>query len=320
MRIGIVGGGQLGRMLALAGIPMGLSFRFLEKNPEAVRGLGEVFEDLDRFADGCDAVTYEWENVPLEQVRWLEERLPVWPPSRALEVSQDRLREKEFFRALGIETAPFDTGRFPGIAKTRRMGYDGRGQRRVESAAEVREGEIVEEIVAFEREVALLAVRSKTGEVRTYPLIETAHRDGILVRAEAPLEGVAPDYAHRIMEELDYVGILALEMFEVGGRLIANEMAPRVHNSGHWTIEGAYTSQFENHLRAGLGWPLGRTEARGKAICYNLIGELPPPDRFPDGHYHAYGKTVRPGRKVGHVTTLDGVTLPELTPLEVRRA
>ncbi len=305
MIVGILGGGQLGRMLALAGIPMGLEFRFLEKNPEAVRGLGEVFTELEPFAKGCDAVTYEWENVPVEQVQWLEERLPVWPGSRALEVSQDRLREKEFLNGLGIETAPFNTGRFPGIAKTRRMGYDGKGQRRVNAADEVGPDEIVEDILTFEREVALLAVRSRQGEIRTYPLIETTHRDGILVKAEAPVAEVAPDYAHRIMEELDYVGVMALEMFEVQGRLIANEMAPRVHNSGHWTIEGAYTSQFENHLRAGLGWPLGRTEARGHALSFNLIGELPDPSKFPEGHYHAYGKAVRPGRKVGHVTMID---------------
>lgn len=321
MIVGIVGGGQLGRMLALAGIPLGLSFRFLDSSCEAVTGLGECFTDLEAFARGCEAVTYEFENVPLESVRWLEERLPVWPSSRALEVSQDRLREKEFLASLGIPTAPYNTGVFPGIAKTRRLGYDGKGQRRVTSADQVTSEEIVEEIIPFQRELALLAVRSGK-EFRAYPLIETTHREGILVKARAPASGSAPDYARRLMEKLDYVGVLALEMFDVGGRLLANEMAPRVHNSGHWTIEGAFTSQFENHLRAGLGWPLGDTSVRGSgAICYNLIGQLPSPSELPGfAHYHAYGKSVRPGRKVGHVTVLDGATIPSLEVAYARQA
>ncbi len=313
MKIGVLGGGQLGRMLALAGIPMGLEFRFLEERPEAVRGLGECCTDLEQFARGLDAVTYEFENVPLESVRWLEQRLPVWPSSRALEVSCDRQVEKDFLTSLGIPTAPYGTDiAYPALAKKRRLGYDGKGQRRIARPDELKEDELAEEIVAFGRELALLAVRSKAGEIKTYPLTETVHRDGILVKASAPAEGPVPDYARRILEKLDYVGVLALEMFEQGDRLLANEMAPRVHNSGHWTIEGALTSQFENHLRAGLGWPLGDTKARESTVMYNLIGELPGPERFPGAHYHAYGKAPRPGRKVGHVTLLGGGILPEL--------
>lgn len=320
MKIGILGGGQLGRMLALAGIPLGLEFRFLDPSGEAVRGLGELTDDLQQFARGLDAVTYEFENVPVDSVRWLEERLPVWPNSRALEVSQDRLLEKQFLQRLGIPTAPFNTGVFPGLAKTRRLGYDGKGQRRVTSADQVGENEIVEEYVPFERELSLLAVRSKSGEVKSWPLIETTQRDGILVKARAPVEGVPPDYAVRVLEELDYVGVLALELFEHEGGYLANEMAPRVHNSGHWTLEGSFTSQFENHLRAGLGWPLGETEMRCPATCYNLIGRQADPGSFPGAHFHWYGKSVKPGRKVGHVTALEGRVIEELEVAHARSA
>lgn len=320
MKIGILGGGQLGRMLALAGIPLGLELRFLDASGEAVRGLGELTDDLEEFARGLDAVTYEFENVPVDSVRWLEERLPVWPNSRALEVSQDRLLEKQFLQRLGIPTAPFNTGFFPGLAKTRRMGYDGKGQRRVTAADQVGPDEIVEEYVPFERELSLLAVRSRDGQVKSWPLIETTQRDGILVKARAPVEGTPPDYAARVMQELDYVGVLALELFEHEGRYLANEMAPRVHNSGHWTIEGSFTSQFENHLRAGLGWPLGDTEMRCPATCYNLIGRAASPGDFPEAHFHWYGKSVKPGRKVGHVTALEGRVIEELEVAYARSA
>lgn len=341
MRIGILGGGQLGRMLALAGYPLGLTFRFLDPSPEACAGqVGELlvgpFQDKDllaRFAQGLDLVTYEFENVPVEAARFLEGLLPVYPPSRALEVAQDRLLEKRFFQDLGVPTPPFHPvdglpeleeglGRvgLPALLKTRRGGYDGKGQALVRSWAEAEgafralggSGLILEGYVPFDREVSLLAVRGLRGEVAFYPLVESRHQGGILRLSLAPapqasqaLQEKAEGYARRALEALGYVGVLALEFFQVGGELLFNEMAPRVHNSGHWTIEGAETSQFQNHLRAFLGLPLGSTAPRGHSAMVNLIG-LRPDFRevlkIPGAHLHWYGKAVRPRRKVGHIT------------------
>jgi 5-(carboxyamino)imidazole ribonucleotide synthase len=341
MTVGILGGGQLGRMLALAGYPLGLRFRFLDPSPEAPAGhLGELIsayydspETLARFASGLEVITYEWENVPLEAVRFLEQRAPVYPPARALAAGQDRLEEKEFFRSLGIPTPPFapvntreelDAARawlgLPAVLKTRRLGYDGKGQVVLRDGADVERAWralgsvplILEGWVPFEREVSLLAARGKGGETAFYPLVENHHPGGILGLSLAPapgltreLQALAEGYARAVLETLEYVGVLAIEFFQAGGRLLANEMAPRVHNSGHWTIEGAETSQFENHLRAVLGLPLGSTAPVGYSAMLNLIGETPAPEavlRVPGAHLHLYGKTARPGRKLGHLT------------------
>ena len=344
--IGILGGGQLGRMLALAGYPLGLRFRFLDPAAEApaeqvaerISGAYEDIVALEQFAPGLDLVTYEFENVPVETSRFLGQRLPVLPPAEALEAAQDRVVEKSFFRKAGLATAPFEAvegrqelaaavGRLglPAVLKTRRYGYDGKGQFLLREPDDVARAWdklggvplVLEGFVSFEREVSLLAVRSRSGEVAFYPLVENHHRDGMLRLSLAPAPGLTPelqaeaeDHGRRVLEGLNYVGVLAIEFFQVaatdgGGRLRANEMAPRVHNSGHWTIEGAETSQFENHLRAILGLPLGSTAPRGHSAMLNLIGRIPESSTLlalPGAHLHDYGKTPRPGRKLGHLT------------------
>jgi 5-(carboxyamino)imidazole ribonucleotide synthase len=311
--VAVIGGGQLGRMLGLAGIPLGLDFRFLDPSEDApAKAVGELvvgpYDDelsLRRLARGADVVTYEFENVPAAAARSVD----AVPSARALAPTQDRLEEKELFRRLGIPTPEFRAPTMPAIAKTRRLGYDGKGQRLITSLVDLREDEIAEQIVEFRRELSILAVRSTRGETAFYPLVENSHRDGILRLSRAPVdahEAVAQDYASRLLDALRYAGVLALELFELeDGRLLANEVAPRVHNSGHWTIEGARTSQFENHLRAILGLPLGSTETPQPVAMVNLIGEAPPLERMlaiPGAHVHLYGKDPRPGRKLGHVT------------------
>ena len=314
--VGCLGGGQLGRMLALAGAPLGARLRFLDPAPDACAGdVGELlvgaYDDpacLGRLADGVDAVTYEFENVPVAAAR----TVGAVPDPRALELGQDRLVEKELFRRLGIATAPFglldDVG-LPALVKSRRLGYDGKGQRVVEAAESLGEDELAEGIIPFERELSIVAVRGRTDETVFYPVTENEHRGGILAvsRARAPdaRQREAEEIAARLLDELGYVGVLAVELFEVGGNLLANEFAPRVHNTGHWTIDGAETSQFENHLRAILGLPLGATAARSSSVMVNLVGALPPLERLlsiPGAHVHLYGKEPRPGRKLGHVT------------------
>jgi 5-(carboxyamino)imidazole ribonucleotide synthase len=307
-------------MLAIAGIPLGLSFRFLDPSPDACAAeVGELvvapYDDpdgLDRLADGAAAVTYEFENVPVAAAG----RVGAIPGTRSLEEGQDRLREKELFRSLGIPTARFgslaETG-VPALVKTRRLGYDGKGQRRVvDLGAPLGDGEVAEELVAFDRELSIVGVRTAGGEMRFWPVGENAHRDGILRVTRAPAADAAQADAEAIcaavMEELGHVGVLAVELFDLGGRLLANELAPRVHNTAHWTIDGADTSQFENHLRAILGLPLGGTAARASCVMVNLIGDVPPPDdllALPGARVHLYGKEPRAGRKVGHVTLVD---------------
>lgn len=343
MKIGILGGGQLGRMLALAGYPLGLRFRFLDPAPEApVEELAQLvvgrFDDLDvlaRFPQGLDVISYEFENVPVLAARHLQRLAPVYPPPEALEVSQDRLAEKELFTRLGLTPAPFapvgsreelraavEGLGLPAVLKTRRLGYDGKGQLVLRSpdeagAAWERLGGVplvLEGFVAFDRELSQIAVRGRDGATAYYPLVENHHHGGILRCTLAPapgltpaLEGEAREAARRVMEELNYVGVLALELFQQGDRLLVNEMAPRVHNSGHWTIEGAATSQFEQHLRAVLGLPLGSVEPLGWSGMVNLVGMAPPLETLlsQDGaHVHLYGKTPRPGRKIGHVTVV----------------
>jgi 5-(carboxyamino)imidazole ribonucleotide synthase len=355
MTIGILGGGQLGYMLALAGYPLGLHFRFFDPSPEAPVGriaqrTTAEFSDelaLERFSNGLELVTYEFENVPVAAVRYLGERVPVFPSPGALETAQDRLREKQLFQGLGIATTEFSAVAspkaldaavekigLPAILKTCRMGYDGKGQRllrTVEGVTDAKQemearvpalpadGEapfILERFVSFDRELSVLAVRGRTGETSVYPLVENHHRGGILRLSLAPaprldpaVQRAAEDAARRVFESLEYVGVLAIEFFEKDGRLLANEMAPRVHNSGHWTIEGAVTSQFENHLRAVMGWPLGLTSPMGFSAMLNLIGSVPDSSdvlSIRDAHLHLYGKSPRAGRKLGHVTVRAG--------------
>ena len=359
MTIGILGGGQLGYMLALAGYPLGLHFRFFDPSPEAPVGriasrVTAEFTDesaLEKFASGLELVTYEFENVPFAAASFLSDRLPVLPPPAALEAAQDRLREKQLFQQLGIATTEFapvstreslDTAvekiGLPAILKTCRMGYDGKGQSVLHSTNDVARAKnelparhsarprhpsrshaphdqapfVLERFVPFRRELSILAVRSRTGETAAYPLVENHHRGGILRLSLAPvpqldptIQDIAEDAAHRVFRAFQYVGVLAIEFFEHEGRLLANEMAPRVHNSGHWTIEGAVTSQFENHLRAVVGLPLGATSVIGFSAMLNLIADLPDSAAVlavRDAHLHLYGKTPRPGRKLGHVT------------------
>ncbi|HEY7157837.1 MAG TPA: 5-(carboxyamino)imidazole ribonucleotide synthase [Gemmataceae bacterium] len=346
--IGVLGAGQLGRMLALAGYPLGLRFRFLDPSHEApVKDLAEFvradFHDtaaLDRFAAGLEVVTYEFETVPVEVAEKLSHRVHVYPPPAALQVSQDRLDEKNCFQKLGIPTAPFVPVRTradldyalveagcPAILKTRRLGYDGKGQCLIRDRAAAEQawqmlaksakgkddaGLLLEGFVRFDRELSQIAVRGRDGHMVFYPLVENHHAEGMLRLSLAPapdltaeVASVARDYARHVLEALSYVGVLAIEFFQQGGQLIANEMAPRVHNSGHWTIEGAETSQFENHLRAILGLPLGTAEARGPCAMLNIIGKLPATKdvlAHPGAHLHLYGKKPRPGRKIGHLT------------------
>lgn len=330
-------------MLALAGIPLDLRFVFVDPTKASPAGqlAPQIVADYDddaallELASRVDVVTYEFENVPALAASLLEGKRPLHPNSRALGVSQDRLFEKQTFQKLGIPTAPFAavdddsslksavaTLGLPSILKTRRFGYDGKGQRVLRSDVDVENtfgslGSapcILEGFVPFEREVSLIAVRALDGTIAFYPLVENHHRDGILRLTLAPaphlsaeLQGAAEAFGRKLLEHLDYVGVVTIEFFCVGGKLVANEFAPRVHNSGHWSIEGAVTSQFENHLRAITGLPLGSTEIRGAVVMYNLVGALPERKDVldvADAHLHLYGKESRPGRKVGHLTVL----------------
>ena len=342
--VGILGGGQLARMLALAGAPLGLRFLMMDTAADACAGqcapllVGDYRDEaaLAEFASRIDVATFDFENVPAASAEWLAQRVPVHPGPRALATAQDRLAEKTLFRELGIplpEFAVVDTRQSldaavaqvgtPAILKTRRLGYDGKGQFRIRSLDDVeaawqalgaqaqKVGLILEAFVPFERELSVVAVRGRDGEFRTWPLTENWHVDGVLSASLAPadcepsLVEQAHAHARALAERLDYVGVFALELFCRDGVLLANEMAPRVHNSGHWTIEGAETSQFQNHLRAVLGWPLGETRALGHACMLNWIGSMPEAGavlRQPGGHWHDYGKQPREGRKVGHAT------------------
>lgn len=338
MKIGILGGGQLARMIALAGYPLGLQFVVLDPDVNAgAGGLSEhllgAYDDpalLAQLAEKADIVTYEFENVPAHVAEYLSSHTTVYPPAGALAVAQDRLLEKNFFRDLGIRTAPFaavaclddlvramaDIG-YPAILKSRRMGYDGKGQVLIQAAEQLEAAwgamqdapSIVEGFVGFEREVSIIAARRPSGDIVFYPLSENQHRGGILRIAECrsndPLQKLAEDYVTRLLEKLDYVGVVALELFAVGNELLANEFAPRVHNSGHWTIEGAETSQFENHLRAILDLPLGSTSTRGHAGMVNFIGGVAGDAQvlgIANAHLHLYDKASRKGRKVAHAT------------------
>ncbi len=336
MRVGILGGGQLARMLALAGHPLGLTFVVLDPAADACAGvvakhLQAGFDDAsawDELANRTDLVTYEFENLPAESVARIARTKPVYPSAEALALSRDRLKEKTMFRELGIETASFvavddETGLrgaigtigVPAVLKTRTLGYDGKGQCVIRRADDLETAWrelggvpcILESLVPFQREVSVIAVRSRHGETAFYPVAENTHRDGILrttvVLPDDPSQQQAEQMAGLLLDRMQYVGVLALELFDTGDGLLANEIAPRVHNSGHWTIDGAETSQFENHLRAILGLPLGDCSVLGAAAMVNFIGGMP---RTADvlavhgAHLHDYGKQPRQGRKVGH--------------------
>ncbi|MEO8803700.1 MAG: 5-(carboxyamino)imidazole ribonucleotide synthase [Rudaea sp.] len=338
--VGILGGGQLARMLALAGASLGVRFLVVDNAADACASqvaplLAADWRDftaLEKFAAAIDVATFDFENIPADTANWLSEHTRVSPNPQALALAQDRLAEKTMFRELGLETAAFATVDsyddlrtaareigYPSVLKTRRLGYDGKGQYRLRSEQDLETAwaeivgapSILEAWVSFDREISVVAVRGRDGSFSTYPLIQNWHANGILSASLAP----APDsdglvltvekHARAIAEHLDYIGVFALELFVRDGRLLGNEMAPRVHNSGHWTIEGAVCSQFENHVRAVLGLPLGDTSARGISTMLNWIGELPDARDVlaqSHAHWHDYGKTARAGRKVGHAT------------------
>lgn len=342
--VGILGGGQLARMMALSGAPLGLRFLVMDTVGDACAGqfapllVGDWRDEkaLAEFASKVDVVTFDFENVPAESAQWLTEHVQVHPNPRALAMAQDRLAEKTLFRELDIPVPDFQAIASrdeldaaiallgtPCILKTRRLGYDGKGQFRLRTPADADAawtalgaqattvGLILESFVAFERELSVVAVRGHNGEFRTWPVTENWHVDGVLsaslapATVEADVAAAAFAYARRLAEALDYVGVFALELFCRDGVLLANELAPRVHNSGHWTIEGSETSQFQNHLRAVLGLPLGSTRMLGGACMLNWIGAMPDAAAVlgeAGGHWHDYGKSPREGRKVGHAT------------------
>lgn len=339
MKLGILGGGQLGRMLALAAQPLGIRVVVIDPHCDtparvAAEHICADYDDaqaLERLAE-CDVVTFEFENVPDAAAQKLASKRPVFPHPEALRVAQDRLLEKTTFGQLGIHTARFlpvdsqadveqawqELG--PLVLKTRRLGYDGKGQKviRDPSALPGAYAElgsvpaIAEQFIPFDRELSVIVCRGRDGQSEVYPLTENQHESGILRCSIAPAERLAPGlqeqaqaWARTLVDHFEYVGVLALELFESGGQLLVNEFAPRVHNSGHWTIEGARTSQFENHVRAVVGLPLGATDALCPTGMINCIGSMPEAShvlRVPDAHYHDYGKEPREGRKVGHLT------------------
>ncbi len=338
MKVGILGGGQLAQMLAQAGIPLGMEFMFLCPSPDACaaslgRHLCLPFDDgnaLQQLSDWSDVITFEFENVPAEAVRTLTEHGRVHPSARVLATAQDRLREKRLFHQLDIPTpgfAPVDSLEdlrqavarlgLPAVLKTRRGGYDGKGQAVLRSEQELAEAwnglggvpMVLEAFVPLQRELSIVAVRNETGETRFYPASENYHREGILRLSlssiDDPLQTRAEEYMGRLLRELDQVGTLALDVIQTEQGLLANEIAPRVHNTGHWTIEGAHCSQFENHLRAVCALPLGDTGLARPAAMVNIIGTLPDlaaVAEIPATTQHIYGKAEREGRKLGHVT------------------
>lgn len=341
-RVGIIGAGQLGRMLALAGYPLGIECRLLDTAADSPGGQvapirvaalddGEAVASLAREVD---VLSFDIENVSVAVLESVTSIVPVRPGPDIVALGQDRLEEKRLFASLGIGTADYqiidqasdlDTAGsrlgWPIVLKARRLGYDGRGQRVADSPESLaaawdslgRPPAIAEASIAFERELSLIGVRGAEDEIRFWPLTGNRHRDGMLDVSIAPfidasLQAQAEAWMTALLRRHDYRGVLTIEFFHTADGLLANELAPRVHNSGHWTIEGAETSQFENHLRAILGLPLGSTRARGHAAMYNLIGQLPSRETLLglEGlHLHDYGKAPRPGRKLGHCTLVD---------------
>ncbi len=343
MTVGIVGAGQLGRMLALAGYPLGLDFLFLDPAADAPAGrvapmLHGAFTEaglLTELSQRSEVLTFDWENISVDALRALQGDTRIAPPIPALATAQDRVSEKKLFERLKIPTTRWmavssraqltralrEIG-LPAVIKTRRLGYDGKGQsvvRTQEDAVQAWEQLgaaplLYEELIPFDCEVSIIGARSRRGEVAVYPLNGNVHSQGILRLTRAPFgpprwQRLAAGYLERVLTHFRYTGILTIEFFVRGGKLIANEMAPRVHNSGHWTIEGAVTSQFENHLRAILDLPLGSTRPRGFSAMFNLIGAMPARESLlaqGELHLHDYGKQPRPGRKLGHCTLVEG--------------
>ena len=347
MNIGVLGGGQLARMMAQAGSSLGLNFMFLCPDSHACAApygehLCAPYDDKlaqEQLAKWADVVTYEFENIPLPLVESLQQQIPLHPASSVLSVARDRLPEKLLFHTLGIPTAkftPVDSLEMlinaledinpPAILKTRTQGYDGKGQALLLKESDLSAiwkeiGEvtcIVESMVEFIREISIIAARNQKGDMVFYPVSENHHRDGILrlsiSRQNDAMQVAAEAKIRKIMDNLGYVGVMTLELFQVGDQLFANELAPRVHNSGHWTIEATETSQFENHLRAICGLPLGRTSSTQTTAMVNLVGRLPEEAgirNIPGASLHFYGKTKRPGRKLGHVTLTSSDYSPE---------
>ena len=355
-KIGVLGAGQLGRMLALSGYPLELDFHFYDTSGSPSVGLGDLTIDptgdihnpsLAMFLKDVDVVTYEFEHLPLDLTQYIEQQTTLHPPSKSIEVCQNRAEEKALFTKLGIPTPKYhivnnaielkaaveDLG-CPVVAKTTTEGYDGKGQFVIRSLDQCDEAWntighspkgpmtlIAEAFVAFKRELSIIAVRSEKDEMAVYPLTENSHHEGILRYSIAPapylnkeISDQAVAYIKELMHELGHVGILTLELFETENGLVANEMAPRVHNSGHWTIEGCASSQFENHLRAISGLPLGCTHADSPTCMINIIAEKGDINRIlalPYAHVHLYGKEERKGRKLGHIT-VKADTLEEL--------
>lgn len=339
--IAIFGGGQLGLMLANAARPLGIRSVFLEDAPNCPAALaGEVMTnaDYDKFANACDTFTLEFENTPLSSAQSIESHAKLYPPSQALFIAQDRLNEKNLFNELGITTVPFlavnsqdelsaacEKLGLPLVLKTTRGGYDGKGQFVVRTQDDIKTawaelGDatkiaplIAEGFINFSREVSLIAVRAQDGDIRYYPLVENTHHNGILAKTVAPapsaehLNEQAQSSIKKLLEHLNYVGVMTLELFVTDSGLIANEIAPRVHNSGHWSIEGAVCSQFENHMRAVTGLPLGSTDIIKPSVMLNIIGKYPNLQDVLaiDGvHFHHYHKDERDGRKIGHITVM----------------
>jgi len=339
--IGILGGGQLARMMALSGYPLGFEFVFFDPSPTACAGqVGELMTAeyhnelaLEEFCKKVDIVTLDFENVPVETLRFVEKKKPVFPSPDVLEIAQDRLNEKLFCQSIGVPTTDFETINslselkfaakkfdYDAILKTRRMGYDGKGQYRISCVDDIKlipedlfnQDLILEKRIKFKREVSVIVARNGLGELSTWPLCENKHKEGILTTTivpakQAPLDNLTIEYAKQLAVALNYVGVLVIEFFQTDDHVFVNEMAPRVHNSGHWTIEGAHTSQFENHLRAGLNLPLGSTAMDGMAAMLNWIGAFPESILSitePHLYWHIYGKEPRAGRKIGHSTLL----------------
>lgn len=342
MRIGILGAGQLGRMLALSGYPLDTTFSLYDTSGSPTAGIGNIIsnkegshEKLNQFLEEVDLVTYEFENIPLSLTQEVEKKLPLYPSSESIRVCQNRIEEKSLFTALGIPTANYRVATSaeelknaaeelgcPVVAKSVTDGYDGKGQavlQKPDDAPSAWEAInhptlIVESFVKFEREVSIIAVRARDGELAFYPLSENIHRDGILRYSIAPAPSLSQEtqsqaeaFIKDLLNELDHVGVLTLELFETEKGLLANEMAPRVHNSGHWSMEGAACSQFENHIRAISGLPLGSTQATQLSCMINIIGESGNPQdllKLPYVNLHLYGKEERAGRKIGHINIL----------------
>jgi len=341
-KIGVLGAGQLGRMLALSGYPLGLDFHFYDTSGNPSVGLGDITIDkeakldnpaLTSFIKNTDIVTYEFEHLPLALTEFIEEKSPLFPPSKSIKVCQNRSLEKALFIKLGIptpryhiinsadslESAVKDLG-CPVVVKTTTEGYDGKGQFVIQTedqclAAWTTIGNrelIVESFVNFKRELSIIAVRKENDDMAVYPITENDHLNGILRFSTAPaaniskeINNLANTYIKELMHELGHVGVLTLELFETEDGLTANEMAPRVHNSGHWSIEGTVCSQFENHLRAICNFPLGCTEANKPTCMINIVtetGDIESILSLPYAHVHLYGKEEREGRKLGHVT------------------